>query len=109
MFSVTSGVDKESKNVLLFIYSFYLIYECKMNWNWIENTPSLCYILLGLQFGQLGHCVGHVRQDMLLPFSVIGICCGSSLGIVAAVDLNSKNQKYWKIKPRNYCSNDTQI
>ena len=46
--------------------------------NCIVNTPSFCYTLLGLQFGQLGHCVGHVRQDTLLPFATFGTCCASS-------------------------------
>ena len=73
------------------------------------NTPSLCDTLPGLQFGQLGHCVGHVRQDRPLSFAAFGICFASTLGIVPAVDLNTTINKIEKIIKWNYFSNDTQI
>ena len=73
------------------------------------NTPSLCDTLPGLQFGQLGHCVGHVRQDRPLSFAAFGICFASTLGIVPAVDLDTTINKIEKIIKWNYCSNDTQI
>ena len=106
---VTDSVDTESRKCISssFIH-FHTIYKC-LNSNYIMNTPSLCDTLLGLQFGQLGHCVGHVRQDKPLSFAAFGICFASTLGIVPAVDLDTTINKIEKIIKWNYCSNDTQI